>query len=213
MAKVCADIKPTGLRQRDEVDLFYDIVSSIYGICVKLDADAGVPLTTYTANCFTALFNGSIEDSRGNTISNFLTPSATVPEPVFISPRGIGGKERVDLLYMILDMLETLTEQCDTDVLGDSNYEAVNYTAIVLYLVTNSKSRTLGNGTAFTFHAASTPQKELVELLYQIVRSIHLTTAKLDADGNVTDTDYDSLWYTNNILLTVENGSGSSIGN
>ena len=214
MAKACADIKPSGLRQRDEVDLLYDIVSSIQGICQKLDDDTGasIVLTTYEANCYTAIFNGSIEDGQGNVISNFLTPSATIPEPVFITPRGIGNRERVDILYMIMAMLETLTEQLDSDNCASSAYEATNYTAIILCLVENSLSLTKGNGTEFRFHLASVPQKEYVELLYQIIRCIHLTTAALDADGNA-DTDYDSLWYTNNILLTVENGSGDSIGN
>lgn len=212
-SKSCADIKPSGLNQQDEVDLYYQVVSSIYGLCVKLDADGTVPLTTYTANVFTAIFNGTIENSRGSTISNYLTPSSTIPQPVFVSPRGIGARERIDLLHMILNMLETLTEQLDTDTLTDSDYESVCYTAIILYLVTNSLNSTLGNGTAYTFHTGSWSQKELVELLYQIAYSWSLITAKLDDDATPTDTDYEALWYTATVLLTVENGAGSRIGN
>ena len=130
-----------------------------------------------------------------------------------MTPRGIGGREKIDLLYQIMNSLETLTEQLDADTLTDSTYEALDYTAIILYLVTDSKSQTIGNGTAFTFHAAAAPQKELVELLYQIVRSISMITAQLDGDGTVTDTDYTALWYTAQIELTVENGAGDTIGN
>ena len=60
------DIKPTGLKQGDLVDILYQLVSSISGLCTKLDADGGVPLTTYVANCYTACFTGHIEDSGGN---------------------------------------------------------------------------------------------------------------------------------------------------
>lgn len=213
-AKICADIKPSGLRQGDLVDLLYYVVASIKGICEKLDADTGasIVLTTYEANCYTAIFNCRIENSKGQSLENFITPSSTVPEPVFVSPRGIGGRELIDLLYMILDSLETLTEQLDSDNCASSAYEATNYTAVVLALVENSRSLTVGNGTAFRFHAASAPQKELVDLLYQIKRCLYLTTTLLDADGTA-DTDYTSLWFTNSILLTLENSSGDRIGN
>lgn len=213
-AKICADIKPTGLRQRDLVDLLYDIVYSLRGICQKLDDDTGasVVLTTYEANCFTALFNCCIEDSAGNTIRNVLSESTTVPATAFISPRGIGDRELLDVLYMIMDSLETLTEQIDSDNFASSAYEATYYTAVVLYLVKNSKSQTMGNDDEYTFHTGAWSHKELVDLLYQLVYSISLITAAIDADGNA-DTDYTSLWYTATITLTVENSKGSRIGN
>lgn len=212
-AKIYADIKPTGLRQIDEVDLYYDIVSSIQGICHKMDDDGGVTLETYEANCYTAIFNGVIEDSKGNVIRNYITPTSSMVEPIFVSPRGIGDRERIDLLHMIVNMLKTLTKQCDTDNLTDNNFEALCYIATILYLVTSSKDSTLGNGTLYTFHTGAWSQKELIELLYGFVYSLNLLTAKLDADGTVTDTDYTALWYTANILLTVENGAGSRKGN
>lgn len=213
-AKACADIKPTGLRQRDLVDILYQIVSSIQGICQKLDDDTGasIVLTTYETNCVTAIFNCVIEDSLGNRFKNILTPTTTIPETVFITGRGIGGREINDLFYMIMNSLYTLTGQLDDDNCASSAYRATNYTAIVLYLMENSKGQVAGNGTAYKFHTGYYSQKELIELLYQLIYCLHLTTVALDADGNA-DTDYDALWYTATILLTVENGAGSKVGN
>lgn len=50
------------------VDLLYAIVASIYGVCVKLDADSGVADTDYTALWFTAIFLLRIENSAGSTV-------------------------------------------------------------------------------------------------------------------------------------------------
>lgn len=206
MGDVHADIKPTGLNQKDLVDLLYQIVSSIKGLCEKLDADGGVPLTTYTANCYTAIFDIIIEDSKGNRTG--LTGNH------IITVNGVTDAALLELLYQILNSLETLTEQLDTDTLTDSDYEALCYIAIILHMVTNQTGNTLGNGNTFWFRPGGvTPQRELVELLYQIVDAWETLTEKLDADGTVTDTNYEALWFIATVLLKIENGAGNQVGN
>lgn len=201
-----ADITPRGMSQRDFVDLLYMIVSSVKGICAKLDDDGGVPLTTYEANCYTAMFKTIIEDSRGNRTG--------VTGNHIITPTGVTDAALIELLYEIFNAFETLTEQLDTDNLGDSNYEALCYTAKFLGKVTNQAGNTLGNGTTFYFNPGGVrPEKELVNLLYNIVDAIETLTEKLDLDGTVTDTDYEALWFTANVLLRVENSTGSIVGN
>ena len=212
MANIEAQIKPTGMSRRNLVDLLYMIVTAIQGICQKLDDDGGVTLTTYETNVFTAIFSGSIEDSRGNYIMNRVS---TADDRFFIiTPTGIDDRALLECLYQIFDMMETLTEQCDTDALGDSTYEALCYTALYTWIVENVKGSQLGNGTVFYFRPGGVfVQKELVDLLYQIVNSIETLTEQLDADGTVTDTDYEALWFTATILMRVENSAGSVVGN
>lgn len=206
MANIHPDITPRGFNQREEVDLLTSIVRSIAGVCAKLDSDAGVPLTTYLANCYTAIFTVVLEDSKGNRTGQ--------TGEYIINPYGITDAARITLLYQILDSLETLTEQLDTDALTDSTYEALCYTAKILYLVENQKGNTLGNGTTYKFRPGGTfNQREYVELLYQIVDAWETLLEQLDADGTVTDTTYESLWFTATILLRIENGAGSVVGN
>lgn len=203
---VYPDIKPDGVSQKDMVDLFYMLVSSIKGICAKLDADAGVPLTTYEANCYTAIFNVIIEDSRGNRTGQTGNH--------IINPQGITDQAMVELLYQLFNSIETLTEQLDTDVLTDSDYEALCYTAKLLWNVTNQVGNTLGNGVAYYFTPLGVgDQKELVNLFYALVDVIETLTEKLDADGTVTDTNYEALWFTNNITLKIQDSQGNLVGN
>lgn len=212
MANLEAQIKPTGLKLKSLVDCLYAMVSSIKGICAKLDLDAGVPLTTYKANVFTAIFNGQITNSRGDMVSN----AVSTKEPYFfiINPHGCSDKALLHCIYQIFDMMETLTEQLDTDVLTDSNYEALVYTALYLWTVDNGVSSTLlGASTDEYVKPGGIDTRQLVDLLYTFVRSIHVLTAKLDLDGTVTGTDYEALWDTANILMQVEDSKGNIAGN
>ena len=212
MANIEAQIKPNGLSQRNLVDLLFQIIYSLKGIAAKMDDDGGVTLTTYEANAYTAIFNGSITDSKGNMLINAVS---TAPDRFFIiTPTGIDDKSLNECLYQIFDMMETLTEQCDTDSLTGSDFESLCYTAYFTYIIENCKGSQLGNGTTYYFRPGGMfNQKELVNLLYNIVYAMSIFTAKLDDDGTVTDTTYESLWYTATILMRVENSQGSVIGN
>lgn len=224
-AKPTADIKPNGINQKDLVDLLYQIVASIQGICAKLDSDGGVPSETYTANCVTALLNCVLEDSKGNHLNLAKTETSTLEPTAVLKPTGVSDIALLALMYQITNAMETLTEQLDGDGLTFTNYEATAYTATFLHMVENMRGNTLGNsagmadGTAFTFRPGGvTPQRELVDWLYNAVNAIYLltadgTTTGLDGDETVTDTNYEALWYTANITLTVENTKGSRIGN
>lgn len=214
-AKICADIKPTGWRQRDLVDLLYMIVTSIRGIAAKLDAEAAsITDTDYLAQV-DAVMNLIIEDSRGNRVQVFNTETSTLPPVIRISPTGFDRARFTDLLYMLFDAWETLCEKLDADAAPPTSvdYEADTYTALYTYIVENSKGRSLGNGTTFYFRGGAMPQKETVDCLYAILRGIELFCEQADTDAGPAGTDYESLWYTNNITLTVENSAGARIGN
>ena len=207
-----AQIKPQGLSQRNLIDLLYMIVAAIKGICTKLDADAGVPLTTYTANVFTAKFKGNIEDSRGNNVMNYVANKDRLY--VEVKPTGISDRDLNALLYQIFDMMNTLTAQLDTDVLADSDYNALVYVAIYLWMVTGQDGNTLGNGNTYWFNPQGmTNQRHFIDCLAAIVNSITTLTQKLDADGTVTDTNYTALWYTATILMVIEDCYGNQYGN
>jgi hypothetical protein len=212
------DIKPSGLVTPDLVDVLYMWWSSFYGICAKLDADATVPSATYTALCYTAIFNGFIGDTRGNSIQNAVTAKAD--RFYIINPNGVTKEALLECFYDMLDAMETLSEQLDGDVLTFTNYEATAYEAVCTQLVMNKRGDSLGNGT--TVHVFSPggvwDEAEIVEFLFNAVEFIHLltgngTTYGLDGDGTVADTDYEELWYTDNITRVIENSAGSTIGN
>jgi hypothetical protein len=201
-----SDIKPNGYSQADMVDLLYQIVASIKGICQKLDLDSGVPLTTYTANCYTAIFDINLEDSRGNALLN--------GGKYKISPTGATLEALQNLIYEIFYSWETLMTQLDTDVLGSSDYLANYFTATYLWKATNSNGTTKGNGSTYYFGPTSYPDDyQLVNLLYAIVNSLYLACVHLDSDSVVSGTNYTSLWYTAKILIVVENSTGNQIGN
>jgi len=218
MANYEAQIKPGGLSQRNLVDLLYMIVAAIKGICAKLDDDGGVTATTYESSAFTAIFNGYIEDSRGNSIMNRANDGSgtyVTDERFFIiTPMGISDHDLNECLYQIFDMFETLTEALDTDALTDSTYEALCYTALWTWKIENRKGSTLGNGNTYFFRPGGMHnQDQLIDLLYQIVNAIETLTEKLDADGTVTDTNYEALWFTATVTMRVQNSQGNVVGN
>jgi hypothetical protein len=204
-------IKPSGISKRNLVDCLYSIVSSIQGICKKLDDDGGVPLTTYEANVFTAIFNGAIENSRAERVANELTGKE---DTFFImSPTGINNRSTIQTIYQVFLMMKTLTEQLDTDTLTDSNYKALVYTAHYLWTIENEIGSTVGASTEHWIRPGGIDNNNLVDILYCFVHSIHVLTDKLDDDGTVTDTDYEALWDTANILMQVMDSKGNIAGN
>ena len=216
MADVHSDIKPSGLNQKELVNLLGMLTYSLEGVCTKLDADGTVPLgggattPTYLTNCYTAIVNTTIEDCNGNRRGQFLA------EHLFnaVSPGGITDAALLEWLYNYFNAIETLTEQLDADVLTDSDYEANVYTAYFLGIIENQDGNSLGNGITFYFRPGGVfNQKELVDLLYNITTAWSVLVAQLDNDVIVTDTDYGALWYTATILLRIENSAGNSIGN
>jgi len=213
-AKPCADIKPTGLTQKHLVDLLYMIVTSIRGIAAKLDSDGAVTDTDYNDN-IDAVMNLIIESSTGGRVQVLNTESTTLPGVIRCVPVGFDRAKFTDLLYMLFDAWETLCEQLDADTNPptSTDYEADAYTAKFLGLVENSKGNTLGNGTTFTFRLGAFPQKQIVDLLYNILDGIKAFCQQADTDAAPTDSDYESLWFTTNITLTVENSTGDRIGN
>ena len=212
MADIFPDIKPGGLTMKKEVDLWAQLLYSLEGLCTKLDADgagAGVPMTDYLANCYTAIINTVVRDSKGNRRGQWLKEENFYE----IGPNGITDAARLQLLYNWFNAFETLTEQLDTDVLTDSTYEALCYTAIMLHRVWDTKGNVLGNGVVYDFGPGGTlNQLQLVECYYNMVNAWETLTEQLDGDGVVADGDYEALWFTATVLTRIENGAGSVVG-
>lgn len=214
MAAIIADIKPQGVQQKDLVNLIYMILTSFRGIAAKLDADGSVTDTDYLAN-LDALFNLVIDDCRGNYLNMANDESSILPPTFNISPQGFDRAYFSNLLYQIFDGWETLCEQLD----GDSNpptstdYEADAYTDIYTALVENSKGNQLGNGVTYVFRSGAWPEEQVVDILYDIVNGIQIFCAQADTDAAPAGSNYEALWYTANITLTIENSTGNRIGN
>lgn len=218
MGNIHPNISPKGLDQKDLVDALYMFVAAIKGICTKLDADGGVPLTTYVANCFTAIFNVIVEDSKGNRTGQGIAQTSAIEPTHIITPTGVSDAALNACLYQCFNAMKTLCAQLDTDTLTFNNYEAKAYTVCFTQLIENVRGNTLGNGTAFKFRPGGMfNQKELVDCLYNMFNGIYnlcanSTTWGLDGDGTVTDVTYASLWYTAALTLMIENSAGSKIG-
>lgn len=203
-------IRPAGMSLKDEIDLLYMIGASLAGICAKLDDDGGVTDENYEALCVTALINAGIKDSRGNKATYF----SNADDFVLIGPHSISDKARCEALYQFFNMLKTLTAKLDDDgTVNSTTYEALCYTAKLLWRVRNSKGSIIGNSYYLFGPGGVGDQKELVDCYYAIVSAIQLLCEMLDDDTGVTDENYEALWYTANILIKVTNSAGSTTGN
>lgn len=218
-------IKPGGVDDKYIIDLMYMLQASMKGLCAKLDDDAGVPLTTYEANCYTALFTVRVFDYRGN-----MTPNTTTIDHI-VCPTGLTPAALIQWLWDWANAFETLTEQLDTDALSDSDYEDNCYEAILLpYQFENKKGTIIGQDAstgAFTGVDTGGPpwlltkigptgkpnDRVLCDLFYDIINGWETMCEQLDDDGTVTDTDYESLWYEATVLMRVENSQGNMLGN
>jgi hypothetical protein len=211
MSNLEVQIKPSGISKRNLVDCLYAVVSSIKGICAKLDDDGGVPSATYEALCFTAIFNGAIENSRADRVVNAVSGKG---DTFFImSPTGVSNRAIIQTIYQIFVMMETLTEQLDADSLQGTNYEALVYTPHYLWRVLDEAGNSVGVSTDRTVTPMGIDDNFLVDILYAFVHSIHVLTDKLDDDTTVTDTTYEALWDTANILMQVQDTKGNIAGN
>jgi hypothetical protein len=215
MGNIYPNIKPNGITQKDEVDLIYMILNSIQGACQTLDADDGVTLTTYEANCVTALFNLVVEDSKGNYINLEATETSSLEATHIINPTGISAAARIAFLYQLYNCMETLTEQLDSAgevLLDDSNYESTCYTGKMLHRVENPKGGTiLGVATGFTFRPGGHfHEGEYVDALYEFLDGWTTLLQKIDTDTG--DTTLNATYFTATILLKVENTKGSTLG-
>lgn len=225
MASVYADIKPSGVSDKYIIDLMYMLQQSLYGLCLKLDNDGGVPLTTYVANCYTAIFREQVWDYRGNK-----TKDVSVVDHIITPIGGLSASALCQWLYDFANAFETLTEQLDTDVLTGSDFESLCYYACIMpYMFEDKTGSVLGNDNSSGGFSA-TPDggapwictkigptgkpndRILADLFYDIFNAWETLCEKLDADGTVTDITYESLWYTATVLMKVENSQGSILG-
>jgi len=209
MANIHPDLSPKGQPQGAIVDFIYQILNSIETICEQLDADGTVNDTDYEANCYTDIFTVRVTDQKGN----YLPPASS--GEYNITPGGLDEGALIEFMYQVHDSLETLTEQLDADSgVTDTTYEALCYTAIMLHDVENKKGEKLGNGNNFIFRpGAGLNSKEFVEWAYNVINAIETLTEQLDADGTVTDTDYEANGFTATMLTKVENAAGNVLGN
>lgn len=215
-AKIYGDIKPSGIRQRDLTDLIYQLTAALQGLCDKLDADDAA-VTTYASGCFDAVFNCTLEDSQGNRVYNYLAETSAIAPHFIVSGRGVGPKDLINWLYQWHYCFYLMCVKLDASAgVNDTNFTALCYTAILLDSITDGKGNNIGVGSSAAYIYTPTGVYNelcLLATLYRMCNALDTLAAKLDLDATLTDTDYESLWYTNTILLTVENSSGDRIGN
>ena len=209
MAAVNADIKPNGLNQRDLVDLMYQLTSSLVGIAAKIDADE--VSTDYTA-AVNALLNCQVEDSQGNAVRKAGTESSTVGPFYSITPSGLTNEALLEWMYQWTAAWRALCAATDAGGAALSTYVANAYTAIMTDRIVNRRGETTGSGTDFTFNAVDKRGGQLVDWLYDAVDAVETFTEQLDGEGTMS-VNYEALWFTNNITLTVQNSAGNSVGN
>lgn len=212
MANIEVQIKPTGIKQKNLVDLLYMMVAAIHGICAKLDAD-DVTDTDYEALCYTAIFNGYIEDSRGNSMLNRVT--AKDPYFYIITPNGITDKALVECIYQIFLMMHTLTTKIDADAAPPTT---VTYHHVFddhyLWTVENEVGDTIGASTDYWITPKGVKdRRQLVDILYCFAHSIDTLTKKLDTDAVPAGSNYHALWDTAIFLMQIVDSKGNVTGN
>lgn len=224
-----AQISPNGVSDKYLIDLMYMLQQSMYGLCLKLDNDATVPLTTYVANCYTALFREQIWDYRGNKTQN-----VTVVDHIVTPRGGLPAGALIQWVFDYVNALETLAEQLDTDTINSSTYEANAYHACILPFMIEDKTGTIiGNDNSsggFTGVDTGGPpwlltklgpigkpnDRIIADIFYSFVNAWETLCEQLDTDGATTpptDTNYEALWYTATVLMRVENSQGNVLGN
>ena len=200
-------LKPNGINQGDLVDVLHDILSSITGLCTKLDSDGTVTDTTYNANCYTNIFTVTVEDQKGNMVN----PGGIS----IIRPTGISDPALLELLYQMYDSIETLTEQLDNDGgVPAETYEANTYEAILTgFMIENQIGNILGNSGTFWFRSGGVIiQDKLVDLLYNWYNAWETLCEQLDGDS-LSDTDYEAVWWAATFTTNVTNSKGQTLGN
>lgn len=131
-----------------------------------------------------------------------------------IRPNGLSQKDLVDLLYMLTASLTGLCQKLDADGgVTDTNYNALCYTALMTILVEDSKANRAGNTGDYIVTPVGVSDEALLEWLYDYTNAIDTLTAKLDADGGVTDTNYKALWFTATVTLKIRDCQGNLVGN
>jgi len=213
MAAINADIKPTGVNQRDVVDLMYDLTTSLQGLAVKLDADDAA-VSTYVSGAITAIFNVVITDTKGNTVNLAGTESSTVAPLYIINPYGLTNEALLEWMYQWVASLYQICYTLDNSAgVALTTFIANAYTAIMTDKIVNRRGQTIGASTTFTFNSVDKRGGAFVDWLYDAVNAVETLTEQLDGDATLTDTNYEALWFTANIPLTVENSAGSRVGN
>lgn len=229
------EISPGAVSDKYLIDLMYMLQQSMYGLCLKLDSDATVPLTTYRANCYTGIFHHQIWDYRGNK-----TQDVTTVDHIISPAGGLSNAALCQWLFDYANAFETLAEQCDTDGLNSSTYEANCYHACIFPYMFESKDGTIIGNDNSSGGLTATPaagswddgaapwictkigpiarpnDRVLCDLLYDFINGWETLCEQLDTDGATTpptDTDYEALWYTATVLMRVANSAGSVLGN
>jgi len=133
-------ISPTGISDKDLLECLYQIFDMVETLTEKIDADAAPPSSvTYEALIYTAIYLWKIENCKGSTLGNGTT--------YYFRPGGVFNQDQlVNLLYAIVDSIETLTEKLDTDAVpSGSDFEALWFTATILMRIEDSKGNVVGN--------------------------------------------------------------------
>jgi len=131
-------VSPRGITQQARLNLIYNFFNAFETLCEQLDADT-LTDSTYEALCYTALFLHIVRDPKGVTDLGNGTN-------YYWGPTAEDKRMLVELMYIIFDAIETLTEQLDADgTVNSTDYEANAYTAICTLQIENGAGNVVGN--------------------------------------------------------------------
>lgn len=231
MANIHPEIKPNAVMDKYLIDLMYMLQQSVYGLCLKLDAE-GTGNTNYVALCYTAIFREQVWDYRGNKTQN-----VSVCDYIVMPSGGLPAGALCQWLYDYANAFETLTEKLDADagITDDNDYESLCYHAILLPYQFEDKTGTIIGNDSSSGGFSTSPDsgaapwlltkigpigkpndRILCDLCYDMINAWETLCEKIDADGAAAPpaaTNYEALWYTATVLMKVENSSGSLLGN
>ncbi len=137
-------------------------------------------------------------------------------KPRYIRPSGMSLKDEIGLLYMLVTSIKGALAKLDDDgSVTATNYEALCYTAICNMVIKyngNQVGQQIADENFVMIGPHSISDKARCEALYQIFNMLRTFYTKLDADGDIADTDYVSGQYTAKLLWRVRNRMGTQIG-
>lgn len=108
---------------------------------------------------------------------------------------GVNQEDLVDLLALLKTNMDGVCAKLDLDGgVGDTNYAALVSSLLII-----------PSGIQTTDTKSIRDEGEIVDYLQLYITQFAVLTAKLDADGTVTDTDYAALWN----ISDVVNGQAS----
>lgn len=173
-----------GMDWQDMYDVLGQIRTKLAGVCAKLDDDATVTDTDYESAIVTFTFPPA---ASGREPANGITAQALRHQGLVL-----------DYLKTVRTQFNALNAKLDADNGAVTTYSAQDMSSII-------DTQNGGLIQSGMFEGA------LAYWLYTYMTKFNAVLAALDADGNVADTDYASLWAFNITAYVDPQGTFASV--